>query len=60
MEYKAEWWVQGLPPEGAVQAFTSAAVIGVLIRILLEERLGKEDISAEDIIGILEGGKTGP
>jgi hypothetical protein len=60
VEYKAEWWTQGLPPEGAVQAFASAAVIGVIIRTLLEERLGKGEVTAEDIIGILESGQAGP
>ena len=59
MEYKAEWWTQGLPPELAVQAFVSTAVVGEIIRALMEERLGTEEVTAGDIMKILEGGKTG-
>ena len=59
MALKVEWWGAGLPPEGAVQAFASAALLHVIIGILMQERISAKEITPEDIARSLGGGKKG-
>jgi hypothetical protein len=55
---KVEWWTSGLSPDQAVQAFSTSALVAVIIQVLMEERLAYGEIGTEDIIKALEGGRT--
>ena len=59
MDAEVEWWTSGLSPEQAVQAFSTSALIAVIIQILMEERLANKEIEMKDILEALEGGRTG-
>jgi hypothetical protein len=36
---KVEWWKEGLSPEGAIEAWATAATMSVILAVLLEEKL---------------------
>ena len=59
VKYTAEWWKAGLDPVGAAEAFATTALVSAVIQVLMDERLASGELTEEDLMKILRGGKVG-
>jgi len=56
VDVEVEWWKPGLSPQQSAQAFSTSALVTVIIQVLTQERLAYKEIEPEDIMKALKGG----